>query len=303
VHFPNTDGTIPNASGKVYSEVWYAYNPDYMSGSTGANATSYSSAVKGSIGAAFTADFKKADPMHMTVTSITSGTLQIGDHLSSSDPKLTTTFSITAVPSPGPTGQYTFAGNVYTGSAGTYSTNTSVESTKLMVSGVTSALTTGPTNEGVTIASGPDGSGNYTVSTAMTVVSQVFTQGTSGSTIKVPGATLPSVGTIVAVYSLGTPGTGAFAASTTVTGTATGQFTVSPPPTSPLKNAIVCGGTCAFFNGPSSTTSTTEFTVAATAGTTQWAGGFVCLKGVDKPNIIPVTSSSSTASRWQEVVQ
>jgi len=165
-----------------------------------------------------------------------------------------------------------------------------------------SVLTSTSTGTTITPTAGPT-SGAYTISTATYLTTQRFRQGVSGTTISVPsGTSTPTVGTIVAVYS----GSGAFAAQTTVLASPAPtptSFTVSQAPATALIDAALCGGTCAFFDGPSSTTSNTVFTVAASAGTTQWAGGFVCLKGVDKPNIIPVTSSSSTASRWQEVVQ
>jgi hypothetical protein len=50
VHFPSTDGSIAAASGSVYSEQWYAYNPPYTSldvGTTDVGATSYTWAIYG----------------------------------------------------------------------------------------------------------------------------------------------------------------------------------------------------------------------------------------------------------------
>jgi hypothetical protein len=70
-----------------------------------------------------------------------------------------------------------------------------------------------------------------------------------------------------------------------------------------LNGATICGGACAFFDNPSSTSSTTQFIVTRTGGTDQWAGGFTCLSGVDRSKITPVTSSVTSASTWREVVQ
>jgi hypothetical protein len=108
----------------------------------------------------------------------------------------------------------------------------------------------------------------------------------------------------VSVYAVNSSpaGTGTFASGTTVLSVGEDSFTVSAVPSNGLYGASVCGGICAFFKSPSDPASTTQFTVVKSGGTTQFASGFVCLRGVDQPKIAPVTSTTLTTSRWQEVV-
>ncbi len=117
-----------------------------------------------------------------------------------------------------------------------------------------------------------------------------------------PGTAAPLAGTILAVYS----GTGRFVAKTTVLAspapTAT-SFTVSATPAEDIISASLCGGTCAFFNAPSTSSSVTNFTVTKTTGTGQWSGGFICRSGVDQSKIQPVTATTTKPTRWQETVQ
>lgn len=74
-----------------------------------------------------------------------------------------------------------------------------------------------------------------------------------------------------------------------------------------LVTATVCGGTCGLFNDPdeTDTDSVTPFEVHRVGtGTTQWAAGFICIKGIDpgkSPTI--VTTSSTRSSKWSEVVR
>lgn len=72
-----------------------------------------------------------------------------------------------------------------------------------------------------------------------------------------------------------------------------------------LDNATLCGGTCGLFNAPGSTTSETDFLVTRNnSGTTQWAAGFACIKGIDPAkNPTVVTSSSTSSQKWHEVVR
>jgi hypothetical protein len=129
--------------------------------------------------------------------------------------------------------------------------------------------------------------------------------GTLGTTVYMPnGATMPTVTTPnmrIKVKS----GTGVFAANTTVTAiqTITGYsvqaFTVSTTPTTALSAATICGGTCAFFDHASSTTT---YTVAKSGGTDYWNSGFMCLSGTSVSLIQAVTSVQATSSTWTEVV-
>jgi hypothetical protein len=136
---------------------------------------------------------------------------------------------------------------------------------------------------------------------------QAYTQGTPSTTIvNMPaGWTAPALATaggpIIAVAS----GTGLFAAGTKVESVSGSTFTVpsSTPIVTPLRDAKLCGGICALFNDPSSTSSFTDFTVNKSAGTTYWSGGFMCLSGVKDSLIIPVTSSTTTTYQWKESIQ
>jgi hypothetical protein len=157
------------------------------------------------------------------------------------------------------------------------------------------------------------GNGRYPISLAPTTVtpSNVLAR-TPSNTIYVPSASpIPSVttpATIITVYS--GAATGQFAQQTTVTAVNSPpptygglkSFNVSAAPTTPLNNATICGGTCAFFDNPSSTTQTTTFSVSGSAGLGQWAAGFACLKGVDASKIFPLTNTTTKAGAWTEVI-
>ncbi len=117
-------------------------------------------------------------------------------------------------------------------------------------------------------------------------------------------ASLPNAlikGTILKVYS----GTGKFAGSTQVLDTVAAgstQFKVTATPSTALANATVCGGICALFDNPSSPSSSTTFALTrATDAAQQWAGGFVCLRGVDPSKIRRIARSQAKISQWNEV--
>ncbi len=308
-HFPNTDGTTPNATGDIYSEIWKAYNPNYLSANpaNSAGATSYPTAVKGTIGATITLSSNISNTSStMVVASLADLNSRIcsGDIITGSDNFVPGTTISSPSGCNGAT-TYTLSAPVK-GIIKANIVNPIASSATFIVQGQTGAnLANGSTNTtGVNIASGPV-SGSYTLTArAFQPTTTIITQGSHVAIITVPsGGTAPTAGTIVAVYS-GT--TGQFLANTTVSAspspTAT-TFTVSAAPTVPLVNAVVCGGICALFNAPSLTTSTTQFTVTRTVGTTQWAGGFTCLSGVDNAKVVLVTGSSTSASTWNEVVQ
>lgn len=71
-------------------------------------------------------------------------------------------------------------------------------------------------------------------------------------------------------------------------------------------NATICTGICALFNNPwdSSNNNKTTFTLTHDNNFTdqQWAGGFVCLSGVDPSKVRRISSSSLTVQKWHEVV-
>lgn len=310
VHFPNLDGSTPNASGKAFSEIWYAYNKDYMSSNTGAGATSYSAAVYAIAGTtiALSANMGSGDTV-MPVASLTAGSeLCVGDVLNTAG--AITGATVTATPGgacSSASGNYTID-TPATGPVNKITVTPTVTSTTLRVLGATGTLAAGATNNGlVNIVSGPDGSGHYSMTTARTIGPSYITQGVNSTTIRVPpGPALPSVGTRLAVYSLtGTPaGTGSLASDVSVTATGTSSFTVSGAAPG-LVGATLCGGICAFFKQatPSEPTPVTEFTVVKSSGTTQFASGFVCLRGVDKDKIAPVTSTTLKTGRWHETIQ
>ena len=122
-----------------------------------------------------------------------------------------------------------------------------------------------------------------------------------GTTITVPTPVTLKSGTILKVYS----GTGTLAGSTKVVANVTNQtqFQVTAAPTVALNNATVCGGICALFDNPASASSSTVFALTrATNAAQQWAGGFICLNGVDPNKIRPITRSSTKISQWNEII-
>lgn len=123
----------------------------------------------------------------------------------------------------------------------------------------------------------------------------------SGTTVTVPSPISIAAGTLLKVYS----GTGAFAGNTRVVSSVTNvtQFQVDSTPTTALNNATICGGICALFHNPASSSSKTEFTVTRNEGAEkEWAGGFTCLAGVNPAQISTVIDSSVKLNAWREVV-
>lgn len=316
-HFPNTSG-VPAATGDIYSEIWYAHNPSYLYGArtTGSIAINQNGALN------FTATISNGSPT-LQITSVVggSGLLSVGDTINTVAGIPAGTRINAIVSGSGGVGFYTMSQN-----ATADSTTTNVSTTRHILTvtavnsgsvalGQTLSSTGGGQNvpAGTTIvAVGPVVGGNPTyflnMATPQTVTSRIVTSGatSSGTTISVPNAgSLPPVGTpltIVAVRS----GTGQFAAQTTVNSVNAGNntFTVSSAPTITLDGAQVCGGTCAFFDNPSSTTASSGFVVTRSAGTTQWASGFVCLSGVDQSKIVPVSNiTPADYGKWAEVLR
>jgi hypothetical protein len=122
----------------------------------------------------------------------------------------------------------------------------------------------------------------------------------SGTTITVPTAVTLKAGTILKVYS----GTGTLAGNTKVAADVTNQtqFQVTAAPTTALNNATLCGGICALFNDPASASSSTTFALTrATNAAQQWAGGFICLSGVDPTKVRRIARSSARISQWNEI--
>lgn len=337
VHYPNTDGSTTGASGQVYAEVWYKTNTAYtMTGSfgAGAGASSYPRNVVASAGGQITlhANMSNGDTT-FTADSI-SGFLCVGDAFTGVANLAGRTIS--AVPGGGTCSKKTWVSNstpnaytISSGAGGTVNKNSTqpqVTSTKLIVAQdsygnlqtganlqIAATNTTGitvsaaPATTSITSNSSSTTYTYYTISSTQYLAQTTVTQGTTSSTIYLPSSSpVPSAGTTLQVYSLGTGGSGVFVASTTVGTPGTNSFTVTDPTnaTPNIKNAVLCGGICALFNEPSSTTAQTAFTLTSTS-TSQWTGGFMCLKGVDATpgKIKPVSSSSITKRTWAESIQ
>lgn len=65
----------------------------------------------------------------------------------------------------------------------------------------------------------------------------------------------------------------------------------------------ICGGICALFDSPSSTTQKTQFSLTpSNTAARQWSSGFACYSGVDPNKIVAVTKSKVTVDRWHEVM-
>jgi hypothetical protein len=326
VHFPNTDGTTTAASYQIYSEAWYAINPQYNATSnltTGANGvTTYTGAIVGASVAGATLGFTGSGKINNnsttgTISSITGGSVCVGNTITGSglasgttvaqlngSSSTSTCFStagagVAIVIAPKATGTVS--------SANVQSNKLQATATIVPLAAASATVLSGGTT--ISISSGPDASGIYTLSAPATISSGYIVQGSGTSTtVNVASASdLPAANSqVLSVYSTTTSpaGTGALAAGTKVSTVGTSSFTLSAAPTTPLIGATLCAGICAFFNNPSSASSTTDFSITTTA-TAQWSGGFMCLKGVvqDSTKIIPVTSSSITKRTWAESIQ
>lgn len=123
----------------------------------------------------------------------------------------------------------------------------------------------------------------------------------SGLTVTVASTAGLKEDTVLKVYS----GTGTFVSNTRVVkGSITPTtFQVNVKPTTDLSGATICGGICALFNDPANDKTTTTFAVTRTDVTgAEWAGGFVCLSGVNRDQITPITTSSARLARWHEII-
>lgn len=321
---PNGTAIYPSThtnNTQVFSSLRYLYNSYYRStvpsGSPGA--TSYPSAIKGSIGSTFTGELITNTPT-LKVTNL-SGSLCYGDKITGSnilggsgnsstiviDATLITAASGNGSCNSTSSGTYKLADN---SSASVSLLSLSAASKQFIVTGTTGAIftATATNNSGPIISSGPTtfgiGISGYTLTAQKTPVSATtYTQGSSSETINVPpGVTAPLAGTYVTIFS----GTGVVPLLTKIIGTQTAtKFTLSAAPTtafpSDSTNTVICGGICAYFNHAAA--ATTNFTVGV-SNTSQWAAGMTCLKGVDTSTIrgLTGTSASAKATTWHEVV-
>jgi hypothetical protein len=323
VRYPNAQSiTVPNATGKIYSEIWWKYNEPFtstftLSGSTLTGMSSYPGTLHAAAGAGITiSGMNGAGRNAGSVTALSGVKICVGDTIDSARlPASTTIASLGGIATPG-----TCRTNAATAFAITISQNTTsggssfftVRNTTLTPTATTGSIATGSIGlpagsvpSAASIASGPDGAGNYTLAgTGAYIPAGYVTQGSASNTIRVPsGTSLPAVGTILNVWDVAAGGDGVIPVNTTVTGTSTNAFTLSATPSTALVGARVCGGTCGLFNSPSSTASSTPFALTKTAGTLQWAGGFLCLKGVDRTKTVPVSSRTINGTGWSESIQ
>ena len=305
--FPTTG--IAGAPGNVYSEIWYARNADFLSASDARSGA----LVTGSAGttASITASISKNQTL-LTVESWSGALLQVGDVISGNIDTGTTicaivsgtggigTYTVSASGSCGsPQGQskaqnskamtVTTASSVLTVSAATVA-NLAVGD-KIFGTGITAGTTI------VSLGTGTGGVGTYNLSVSQQFASTTITS--DGPTVtSATGTAVPTAGTMIVSVKSG----GVVPAGTTISSTPTPTattFKLSQRPTTPLLNATICGGTCAFFQHGA--TATTSFNVTKSANTGYWGAGFMCLKGVDiTPQV--VTSSSALSRRWTEVI-
>ena len=331
----------------LYSEIWYAYNPDYLSNSLAATSGGVVTAKAGVPSSAFSATLTSG-VTDMNVTANGGNNIYVGDtvYCPSTGAGCTNgqlVGTISGVPGGGNSSSATGAYTLSSGSTVTVTTRAlTVKSGVLQVSAFSNGwiskddTLTGSSTATITSvpSSGCSGStltcqatGDYGISPQDSFVSSSNNITASGYTIHTTGGTIPTaspVGVPIATTLLAVrAGTGALAARSCVLAnpapTATlfflgnlddaGNCSGTNPVVNAnrLVNATVCGGTCAFFNDPSSTTSTTAFTVdtgnATENANTHWAGGFTCLSGVDPGNIRTGSGSSVNATGWHEVVR
>jgi hypothetical protein len=302
--FP-TNGTA-GAPADVIAVVWYGRDPQNKTASdarSGALVTGYA-------GASFTGSISK-NSTTLTVTSWSGAPLQVGDVINGGIDAGTRICAF--LTGTGGNGTYTVSSTSSCTPAVNQGSNHNSQAMSVSSSVLTVTAATIPTlavgdkifgtgiaggTTLVALGTGTGGTGTYSLSVPQAFASTTITSDgltvTSASGTVVPTATTM----IVSVKS----GTGAVPAGTTIASspapTAT-TFKLSQRPTTPLVNATICGGTCAFFQHGA--TATTSFNVTKSVNTGYWGGGFMCLKGVDiTPQV--VTSSSGLSRRWTEVV-
>ena len=297
-HYPDPLGTVANAT-DVYSEIWMAYNSAYTSVMVGAyGSTTYNAAVKGYAGAFITMSVSNGSTT-MSLESIV-GQICVGNSFASGMVN-----TIQAVP--GSTNCSSSTGTYTLSSAATKKLNSvtaTIAGTTLYVVSSQGSLTFNVATSAPAVTPTAYVSPNYQLANPGAYVAKLtnITQGNGlSNTVFVPtGPALPQVGTRVAIFS----GTGSLPANTTVqsVNSASSSYTISQAPTTGLIDAVVCGGTCAFFDKPSDTANQTQFTITKSTGD-YWAGGFACLSGVDNSLVKSVSSYGSKGKIWIETGQ
>lgn len=342
VHFPTASNV--GAPANVYTEIWYAQNPNLSPAANALHVSSYKGNGSGTIGATWTGTGTGTGAGNSIVgTTLTVATINypvniisVGDTIASSGGS----GNITGTPTIVTQLTSTESGNAL-GGRGTYqlsSSNQNVSdnanrtwtsaSTVLNVSACTvcffapgDAVSGNESISGRTISAQQTplrpgetigGIGRYLLSGTQTTVAAASSvkAGTPGTTLYLPAtSSIPIVSTpAMRIALVAGTGTGALDATTATTVTAvsavdvpnpqTRSFTVSIIPTTPLDDATICGGTCAFFNQSSATT---DFSIGKPANTDYWASGFACLSGANLPALV-ATGSSVQPTAWHEVV-
>lgn len=137
----------------------------------------------------------------------------------------------------------------------------------------------------------------------------------TGSTVTLNGnanipspTNFPTDNTLLAIrINVGATTNGNLSANTVVKSTVSPTITLSKPAltNSVTNGAVICGGTCAFFDHTSA--GKTEFQLASSNlpdGTDYWAAGFVCLKNVGEPSALLGGSGAKVIPGiWREVVK
>jgi|GEM_PF-2967912 len=296
---------IAGAPGNVYSEIWYARNPGFLSASdarSGALVTGYAGAV-------FTGSISK-NSTTLTVTSWSGAPLQVGNVINGGIDAGTKICALGT--GTGGNGTYTVSSTASCSPAVNQGSNHNDQAMSVSASVLT--VTAAPIANlapgdkifgtgvfaGTTIASpgtGTGGIGTYNLSASQAFASTTITSDNPTVT-SASGTVVPTANTMIVSVKIG----GAVPAATTIVSTpapTATTFKLSQRPTTPLVNATICGGTCAFFQHGAA--ATTSFNVIKSANTGYWGAGFMCLKGVDiAPQV--VTSSSVFSRRWTEVI-
>lgn len=330
-HFPTAAN--PGAPANVYSEIWYAKNPNLSPATNALHVSSYKgSSNVGTIGASWNGAGNSASGTTLTVGTTINypvNVISVGDTITSSGGSGNITGSPTIVSQLSSTesgGALGGRGTYQLSSSQTVSSsngrNWTSASTVLNVSACTvcffapgdavTGIVSGRTisaQQTLRAGEAAGGIGRYVLSGTQTTVATASPakSGTPDTTLYLPSSSSMPVVSTPPMRVAQVTGAGALAANTTVTavntvGTTNAQtnsFTVSAMPTTPLDDATICGGTCAFFD---QTSATTAFSLGKPTNTDYWASGFACLSGADLPAFSASTTSSVQPTTWHEVV-
>jgi len=324
----------------LYSQIWYANNPAYLSGTgsiSGAVVTGY--AGKGSIsGKPSGSNLCVASYSVYSGESFGSGDSVSGSNLSSGtalNGSMQTSGSVLCNCNGGSWqmammgdmdmgGGYTCknGGSTYKASCPLNKSQSGSSSATMMVAAAILTVTSvskGILEPGDTIYVGGNPKGKIVKQLTKTVTAygkegtyqldqdQLFSPTTitsDGMYISTSGSSAPIAGTLVDVSS--GPSTGAFPPGTTVLANpapTSSMYKVSARPTTRLSGsgAQICGGVCALLNNNGMPTT---FTLSNITSTDDWSSGFTCLKNVDTSKInLQGEVISSQRSKWSEVVQ